>query len=216
MKLKINTIMFDFDGVIVDSGADIVHAVQYAQNYFGKPVLSAKEITGYIGKGVEYLLKMSFKEYSEDFLKDVKPVYMKYYMDNAVVNTSLYSNVKETLEALAGKNLAVITNKPENLTLKILKELGIRDYFTMVIGPESVSKLKPDPEGLKKFLDAVGCEPAKAIMIGDSYTDIEAGRSAGTYTCGVTYGIGSLSDLKNSKPDFLIDNMIQLLDIVEG
>jgi phosphoglycolate phosphatase len=187
MKSGINVIIFDFDGVIINSGADIANAVNYALRHFDRPLLPKDEI-----------------------IANAMPVYREYYLENCIIETVLYENVKETLEFFKDKKIGLVTNKPENLTFKILEELGIREYFKIVIGPESVKKLKPDPEGLLKVIDAFGEEPAKAIMVGDSYTDVEAGRGAGTYTCGVTYGLGSSVELVNASPDFVIDDIIQL------
>lgn len=214
MKVKLNALILDFDGVIVDSGADIANAVCYALKRFNRPLLLKDEIISYVGRGVENLIRRSFKECSDEIVRQAITVYKKYYLDNCVVETVLYNNVKETLEFFKGKKIALVTNKPEDLTFKIIEVLGVRDYFKMVIGPESVKKMKPDPEGILKALEAFGEDPRKAIMVGDSYTDVEVGKSAGTYTCGVTYGLGSTDELVKAKPDFLIDNMIKLTEII--
>jgi phosphoglycolate phosphatase len=215
MKLKLSTIVFDFDGVIVDSGADIAGAINYTLKYFGKPVLPKDEIISYVGHGAENLVRRCFKGSDEEFIKKALPFYTEYYLDNCVVETRLYNNLKETLEFFKNKKMAVVTNKPEKLTKKILTDLKVFAYFDLVIGPESVRELKPNPEGLLKVLETFNETPENAIMIGDSYTDVEVGRNAGMHTCGVTYGLGDKNKLIGTSPDFLIDDIGKLKDMIE-
>ncbi len=217
MKSEINAIIFDFDGVIVDSGEDIANAVIYTLKLFDMPMLPESEIISYVGRGAVNLIRMCFKECDEVTLQKAVIVYRSYYLDNCLINTKLYPNVKETLRYFRNKDkkLALVTNKPEDLTHKILIGLGVNAYFSMVIGPESVRKMKPDPEGILKVLENFSEYPKNAIMVGDSYTDVEVGRNAGTLTCGVTYGLGDVSKLLASVPDYVIDDIDKLTDIIE-
>lgn len=213
-KLSLNVIVFDFDGVIINSGADLANAVQYTQRQLGRPVLPKEEIISYVGRGVENLIRRSFKGSSEEIIQKAIPIYKEYYYNNCVVDTVLYPNVKEILEYFKDKKIALVTNKPENMSRKILECLNVNQYFDMIIGPESVKNMKPDPEGLLKVLDTFGESPKKAIMVGDSHTDVEAGKKAGMYTCGVTYGLGSSEDLIKAEPDFLFDDIAYLKDAI--
>lgn len=218
MKYKVDAVIFDFDGVIIDSGTDIAHAVQHTLQKFNRPVLTADEIISYTGHGAEYLIRQSFKGCSEELIMEALPAYKKYYLENALIETTLYPHVKQTLEVIKRKmhyKIALVTNKPENIARKILAGLDIADYFDAVLGPESVEKMKPDPEGIGKVLAAFKIAPQNAIMVGDSHTDVEAGKRAGTYTCGITGGLGNKEELIESNPDFLIDDMLQLLEHLE-
>lgn len=218
MKYKVDAVIFDFDGVIIDSGADIAHAVQHTLQKFNRPVLAVDQIIIYTGHGAEYLVRQSFKGSSEELILEALPAYTKYYLENALVETTLYPHVKQALEVIKRNmdhKIALVTNKPENIARKILAGLDIADYFDAVLGPESVKKMKPDPEGIGKVLAAFRIAPKNAIMVGDSHTDVEAGKSAGTYTCGITGGLGNKAELIASIPDFLIDDMAQLLEHLE-
>lgn len=219
MKYPVNLIIFDFDGVIIDSGQDIASAVQHVLKLFNQPVLSRKEIITYVGHGVEYLIRKCFKDCDDDTIKQVIPIYRKHYLENAVIKTRLYEHVEETLEYIrkSGENnkIALVTNKPEDLTYKILEVLGVKQYFDMAVGPESVKKMKPDPEGILQVLEHFNLPPQKAIMVGDSYVDVEAGKNAGTLTCGVTYGLGDREELIKSSPDILINHIAELLPHIE-
>lgn len=172
-----------------------------------------------MGHGVQYLIKNCFKGCDGDFIDQVIPIYRKHYLENAVVETRLYEHVEETLEYIekSGKDnkIALVTNKPEDLTYKILEVLGVKQYFNMVVGPESVKKMKPDPEGILQVLEQFKVSPRQAIMVGDSHVDIEAGKNAGTITCGVTYGLGDREELIKSSADILINDIAELLTHIE-
>lgn len=213
-KPYINVLIFDFDGVIIDSRDDIAGAVEYSLKHFGRPPLPRDEIISYIGWGADNLIRSCFKGCDDEVIREAISFYKKYYLDNSVKETKLYKNVEETLDFFKGKKIALVTNKPEDISLSILDKLGVADRFNIVIGPESLKKLKPDPEGILKVLDAFREDPKKTIMIGDTYTDVEAGKAAGTYTCGVTYGIGSTEDLLKASPDYIVDDIIKLTDII--
>ena len=213
-KPYINVLIFDFDGVIIDSRDDIAGAVEYSLKHFGRPPLPRDEIISYIGWGADNLIRSCFKGCDDEVIREAISFYKKYYLDNSVKETKLYKNVEETLDFFKGKKIALVTNKPEDISLSILDKLGVADRFNIVIGPESLKKLKPDPEGILKVLDAFGEDPKKTIMIGDTYTDVEAGKAAGTYTCRVTYGIGSTEDLLKASPDYIVDDIIKLTDII--
>lgn len=219
MKYPVNLVIFDFDGVIIDSGQDIASAAQHVLKLFDQPVLSQEEIISYVGHGVQYLIRNCFKGCDDDFVEQVIPVYRKHYLKNAVVKTRLYEHVEETLKYIkkSGEDnkIALVTNKPEDLTYKILEVLGVKPYFDMVVGPESVKKMKPDPEGILQVLEQFKIPPQQAVMVGDSHVDIEAGKNAGTITCGVTYGLGDREELIKSSPDILINDMAELLTHIE-
>lgn len=219
MKYQVDAVIFDCDGVIINSGADIAAGVQYTLQLFNRPVLSRDEIISYVGHGAEVLIRKSFKDCSEALINEATPIYKKYYLENALIETTLYDHVAETLDYIKShmgdKKIALVTNKPENIAQKILDGLGIREYFDLVVGPESVKEMKPDPEGIIKVLKKFGIAAEKTIMVGDSHTDVEAGKSAGTITCGVSYGLGDTDELIQSLPDFLISNMANLLKYIE-
>lgn len=217
MKYSVNLIIFDFDGVIIDSGQDIASAVQHVLQLFNRPILTREEIISYVGHGVEHLIRKCFQDADEEMIRKAIPIYRDHYLENAVVETRLYDNVKETLGYIrkGAKKTALVTNKPEHAALKILKVLGVREYFDMIVGPESVKKMKPDPEGIRQVLTQFAMPAQQAIMVGDSHVDIEAGRNAGTLTCGVIYGLGNRGELINSSPDILIGNMLELLEYIK-
>ncbi len=213
-KAKVNVIIFDLDGVIIDSGEDIANAVNHTLEKYGREKLSKEEIINYVGFGGLYLIRMCFKGSDEDTIQKAFVDYKSYYYDNPIVKTRLYPGVEEILERFKDKKMAVVTNKPQAIAMRILEKFGVLRYFGMVLGPESLKRMKPDPEGLVKVLDHFGEKPELALMTGDSHTDIEAGKSIGTLTCGVTYGLGSREKLLLSSPDFVVDDIRKLASFI--
>ncbi len=216
MKHQLDLVIFDFDGVIIDSGSDIANAVQYTLREFGRPVLSRGEIISYVGHGAEWLIRESFSGSTEETIQQAIPFYRKFYLENSLAETRLYQHVQESLVWIKqemGKRIALVTNKPEDVAERILAGLGIAAYFDMVVGPES-ARMKPDPDGILKVLATLGVSAEKALMVGDSHTDIEAGKNAAVLTCGVTYGLGDSAELIKSSPHILINDIAELLNYI--
>ncbi|MEQ8199927.1 MAG: HAD-IA family hydrolase [Syntrophomonadaceae bacterium] len=213
MKISLETVIFDFDGVIIDSGTDITSAVNHTRGLFGLPDLPGATIIEYIGDGVRVLVERSFKGCAPEVLEQALSQYRKYYQAHALDETRLYPHVRTTLEAISsrGKKIALVTNKSEPLAELILSGLQVRPYFNLVVGPESVQRMKPDPQGLVKVLDTFQTAARRAIMVGDTHSDIEAGRRAGTWTCGARYGLGNKKNLVMSRPDLMIDDIAELM-----
>lgn len=217
MKICLDTVIFDFDGVIIDSGADIIAAVNHTRTCFGLPVLPGPTIIGYIGDGIRALIERCFRGCTPEVLERALASYRAYYRAHALDETRLYPHVRTTLEALKGrsKKTALVTNKSESLSELILSGLGVRTYFDLVVGPESVQHLKPDPQGVLMVLDRFQTATRRAIMVGDTHIDIEAGRNAGTWTCGACYGLGNKEYLFESRPDLMIKDIAQLLEYIK-
>lgn len=217
MKRQWELFIFDFDGVLVDSGADIINAIQYTLASLGQPRQEGEQIISHIGHGVEKMIRGVLAGADENTIKAAIPIYRQYYLEHAVEKTLLYPHVKEILMMIKNnlhKKTAIVTSKPEDLTRTILKGLEVSHYFGLVVGPESVACMKPDPEGINQVLTHFGVEPSQAIMIGDMPSDIEAGQRARVNTCAVTYGFGIEQELVASAPDIIIDDMAKLLTYI--
>ena len=224
------TVIFDFDGVIIDSSIDISNAANHALEVYGFRRLPNTKIIGFVGLGAKKLLRLCFAESagvehdanlsaldldldSDLDLDQIYKTYFDFYMTHCADESTIYAGVVETLKQLTRRGVAcaIVTNKPEQLTKKICSVFDIEKYFERIIGPESLSKMKPDPEGINKILEG---KSGDAMMVGDSDTDIQAGRNAGIMTCGVTYGLGDLEKLRKEKPDYLVDNLAEILRFV--
>lgn len=186
------TALFDLDGTLVDSRADLALAVNLTRQDFGLPPRSLDEVVACVGEGVRVLIERSCPERPE--LWDEMLVRQRqHYRAHLLDRTALYPGVAATLEALAGAGwrLGVVTNKPSPVTLPILEGLGIRRFFGAVVGGGDCAALKPDPEPLRLAARQMGVALDEADwMVGDHFTDLEAGRRAGVRRCFCRFGFG--------------------------
>ena len=139
----------------------------------------------------------------------------KYYILNAAQSLPYYG-VEEVLIKLKKKklSLACVTNKPEIYTQVILEESGLISYLDLVVAGDTVSRKKPDPMQLQYSCEKLELEPKQAIMVGDSFNDIEAGFSAGTYVVTVPYGYQYGQSIESAKVDLAIKNLNDLVTII--
>ena len=207
---KISLIVYDFDGTLVDTFADIADSVNLALTEMGLESLDKKTIRGYIGNGMVNLMTMSLKKSGCNDIETSVLLFQKHYSHHLLDQTNFYPNGKEIVEYFFDKKNAVLSNKPINFIEKILKALSFFKPFDSIIGGDSLNVKKPDPKGLILIMNKFNCPPEKTLMIGDSSIDIETGKHAGVITCGVSYGLGNLGSLTSSNPDYLIDNLSQL------
>jgi phosphoglycolate phosphatase len=216
MQKTVDVLVFDFDGVLVDSGLDIANAMNYVLRHFGLRELPPKTIIGFIGRGAGKLVEDSLGEAHKDLLDQALPMFLQRYSEFFLVDTCLYPGVKEVLEFYhqAGKTLAIATQKPEPITHAILTGLEINPYISIIVGPESITHRKPHPESIIKILQATQTDPQQLIMVGDMPTDIQTGKAAGTLTCAVTYGLGQRADLEAALPDYVIDAIKELYNFI--
>ncbi len=200
----VKAVLFDLDGVLIDSAGDIRLAINWTLEQFGLPPLSQEVVNRHIGYGASTLVLRCFNEYGKEHGEAAKaalPLYLKHYQENSVVETSLYDGVREGLTAMSCFRKAVVTNKPGSLASAVLETLGVRQYFDVIIAPEQVSRMKPDPEGLVLAMSLMEAAPDQTVMVGDSASDIEAGFRAGTRTAGAFWGIGDPEKLCAVGPD---------------
>jgi phosphoglycolate phosphatase len=214
--MPIKLIIFDLDGTLADTLADITDSLNYALETFGIKPMRKEEVRGIVGGGVSVLVESALKKTNEAALKyrdQVIEIMVQRYSAHPADETALYPGVRETLEALHNFKKAVISNKRLSLMEKILRELGIFDFFDVLAGPEAGRK--PSPEPIKYVLSKQGVKPREAIIAGDSLYDIDAGKNARLRaTVAVTYGYGERESLERA--DYVIDKFPDLLQIVYG
>ena len=206
-------LIFDMDGTLVDSAADIAASVNFTLSRLGLPEKPAKEVMGYIGDGMKTLLERATGNKDEKYLAHAIEIFHPQYLDRCTVKTTLYPGVKETLEHFKRLPLGLVTNKPLAMTEKILRYFEIDKYFKTVVGGESTPKKKPDPEPVLKALSDMAVPASSALMVGDGLPDMEAGRRAGVKTCAVTYGYRSREDLEKLNLNYMIDHLKELKDL---
>lgn len=206
-------IIFDLDGTLVDSGMDITNALNYAIAPYGFKPLTVEDTIKMVGEGLTRLIEKIVKDNNTPIKDAVLDRFIKYYSEHLTDFTRPYPGVAKTLEILGRYKKAVISNKRESLSKKLLEQLGLMKFFDVVLGSDSTSEKKPSPAPVKKVLGILGVEPQRAIIVGDSDFDIQAGKGAGLITVAVTYGFRDRESLTGA--DFLIDNIGELLTLIE-
>ncbi len=206
--------IFDFDGTISYTGDDIAKSLNEVRKEYGLDTLPTCEILKYVGYGAGFLVEnvLAVPGVSQDkILLDYKEAYFDHCTDTSVP----YPGLAETLDLLKkrGDNVSLFTNKPLRITHKTLEYFGLKDVFKSVYCPENLAKRKPDPEGIMRCMADAGVSAASTVMVGDSKADVDAGRAAGVKTCGCLYGMGDPEKLKAAGPDFLIEDIRQILSL---
>jgi phosphoglycolate phosphatase len=207
-------VVFDLDGTLIDSSADLRSALNAALDRLhpGTPPLTHEEVRSMIGEGALRLVAKALRAVGRDDVPgDALPVFLDCYRERLLDETRLYPGVRETLEALGDRPLAVLTNKPGDFSRTIVNGLGIGGFFARVWGGGDVPAKKPDPLGLRRLLEETRARAAQSVMVGDSAIDVATGRAAAVRTVGVTYGFDP-EGLRAQEPDVLIDRLPDLLE----
>jgi len=176
-------IVFDLDGTLIDSAADLAAAINRMLADFGCEPLGTAEVRRMIGDGVAMLVAraLAARRCEQTDAALAAAVFMRHYESDATSLTTAFPGVPEALQALraAGLPLAVCTNKPERITAGILEELGLAGYFSRVIGGDSLPFRKPDPRVLSTLVEAFAAAPQNSLLVGDSEVDAATAAAAG-------------------------------------
>ena len=206
----VRVLIFDLDGTLIDSKLDLALSVNAALEHMGRVPIEHERIYGYVGNGAPTLLRRALGDGATDADAERTLAYfLQYYRAHMLDNTVPYPGVCEGLAQLDGREMAVLTNKPVRFSKAILEGLGLARHFRYVYGGNSFERKKPDPMGAKALLRDFGAAPLEAMMVGDSEVDIQTARNAGTWACGVTYGLGS-ARLAEFPPDLVVDSLTEL------
>ncbi len=240
MSVFFKAVIFDFDGVVANTASDIASSVNAALTEFGFAPIEEQRIITFVGDGARTLLERALawskeraprrvgsRQHGGDFdFETFYRWYVDYYRTHSVEKTVLYPGIAGLLELLQIVSIpaAVVSNKPVAVTREILEKFELTPFFTAVVGPEQIDRIKPAPDGLFLALKMINAArsaaprsgsadrnvpyvpilPAETLMVGDSATDIQAGRAAGCATCAVTGGFGNRAALDAERADMSV------------
>ncbi|UQS86944.1 HAD family hydrolase [Nicoliella spurrieriana] len=208
--------IFDFDLTLIDSGRVNVLSTQSAFAKMGWPKPSADAISYYTGIPIETSFpKMAPQNASQSDLQKLIQVFVKEYEKLEPGNLKLFPGIKAALDQLHadGKQLFIATSNRSDVVIRNTRELGILDDFTEIVGFDMVQNAKPAPDTVLKIVADHHLSKAETIMIGDATFDLEMGKNAGVHTAGVVWGAHDPEKLKLVQPDYLLDDVSQLLAI---
>ena len=220
---KPEMILIDLDGTLVDSVPDLAWCVDEMMKALNMPVRGQDKVRNWVGNGVTKLIERALVDQldgapSDELFARAAPIFIDLYADNASKRSQLYPAVKDGLQWLIDQGIRVgcVTNKDEKFTLKILKDLGLYDFFEIVISGDTLPLKKPDPAPLLHGAKFFGIAPEKAMMIGDSISDVKASRAAGFSIVCMSYGYNHGVDIRTANPDVVIDSFAELQNVIDG
>jgi HAD superfamily hydrolase (TIGR01509 family) len=201
--------LFDIDGTLLDSAADICGAVQYVLSSTPTPQVRPFEyLKSFIGLHLIDLFTDVYPDYSAQQIDGLILQYRTNYLSRGHTQTSVYPGVVEGLAALGGRK-STATTKGSPTTRAVLEQFGLIQYFDHVQGTDGFP-CKPAPDVVLTALAALGARPEDCLFVGDSPADMEAGRRAGVRTCAVRYGYGKTEELARWSPDYWVGDLREL------
>jgi phosphoglycolate phosphatase len=216
-RAKPGMILIDLDGTLVDSVPDLAYCVDVMMVRLGREPRGETAVRDWVGNGVERLVRRALVgqldgEPADADFDRAYPVFLDLYAENTSARSILYPGVRAGLDWLtaAGYPLGCVTNKAAQFTEPLLKDLGIYDYFGLVVSGDSLPRKKPDPMPLFHSAEHFGVDPHEALMVGDSVSDVKAARAAGFGIVCVTYGYNHGQDIREASPDAVIDSLSDL------
>jgi len=221
MLKKPEMILIDVDGTLVDSVPDLAYCVDEMMKQLGMPVHGEANVRNWVGNGVDRLIARALLgqldgEPDAALFKKAQPIFLELYAANVSTRSILYVGVREGLDYLKqqGYKVGCVTNKAEQFTVPLLKDLGIYNDFAIVVCGDTLAKKKPDPMPLLHAADYFKVSPSQSLMLGDSVSDVSAARAAGFQIVCMSYGYNHGEDIRSYHPDAVIDSMAELQSLL--
>ena len=222
---RLDAVIVDLDGTMVDTMGDFNEALNRMLRELGLPAIEAERIESMVGKGSEHLLRSVLNHVlapmdkaqaaikTEALFPQAWAGYQRHYLEINGSYSAVYPGVVEGLTALqsAGLRMACLTNKPLSFARPLLQAKGLAGFFGQVFGGDSFERKKPDPLPLLKTCEALGSQPARTLMVGDSSNDAQAARAAGCPVVLVTYGYNHGQPVRGVDADGYVDALSALL-----
>ncbi|MBI1493297.1 HAD-IA family hydrolase [Rhodobacteraceae bacterium MYP1-1] len=214
------TVVFDLDGTLADTGADLIHAANACFGARGLGDLLDPEADKGIGmKGGRAMLTAGFtRQYGaadEAMVLEDYPRLLEYYAENIDVYTRMFPGAVDAITRLrnAGYAVGICTNKPEGLAETLLSRLGVRDLFDALIGADTLSERKPHPMPLIETVKRLGGDISRTVQVGDTITDHKTARACNVASLLVTFGPDG-EKVNELQPDALLTDYEELQDVV--
>ncbi|MBP7764819.1 MAG: HAD-IA family hydrolase [Deltaproteobacteria bacterium] len=207
---KVDLMIFDFDGTIADTGADLASSVNHTLAAMRLAPRPDKEILGFVGDGIRKLLERSLGEQAAGRLDEALAVFSVHYEKHLLDRTVCCPHIEEVLKFFNHKMKVILTNKRLSMAVSIARGLHIDRYFMEIVGADSLPCMKPDPRVIDYLLEKYNVAPAKAVMIGDGVNDITVAKNAGILSCAYLNGLGNRETLLQMDADYYCEDLLDI------
>ncbi|MFD2444682.1 pyrophosphatase PpaX [Bacillus sp. CGMCC 1.16607] len=213
MNNKITTILFDLDGTLINTNELIITSFLHTLEKYFPNKYKREDVLPFLGP----TLRETFEPMDKDRVDEMIATYRAFNISNHDAFVTIFPTVLETVRTLKEKGfkLAIVSTKVSDVVLMGLKLTQLDEYFDVIVALDHVEKAKPDPEPIFNALKQLDSKPEETIMVGDNYHDILAGKNAGTKTAGVSWSIKGREHLEQYNPDYILEEMSELLEILE-
>jgi pyrophosphatase PpaX len=207
-------VLFDLDGTLIDTNELILRSFEHALEVHAPGQYTREMILPHMG----HPLRMQMEHFVPGQVEEAIRTYRAFNLEQHDAFVVAFPHAEEVLRRLHedGCKIAIVTSKMRMTTDLGLKRCRLEPYIDVKVCVEDVKRHKPHPEPVQKALDLLGASAEKAIMVGDSPYDIQAGQAAGTATVGVKWSLRGEAGLKPFQPDYLVDDLLELERIVRG
>ena len=212
MTTKITTLLFDLDGTLIDTNDLIITTFLHTLDKYYPSKYKREDVLPFMGP----TLQETFEGIDPDRVEEMILDYRTFNLANHDLLVKEFEGVLETIQILQEKGfkLGIVSTKIYDTVLKGMKLTKLDPFFNVIVAMEHVSKVKPDPEPIFNALGQLGSTPEETIMVGDNFHDILAGKNAGTKTAGVSWSAKGREYIAKYEPDYILDNMKDLLTIL--
>lgn len=214
--MKYDAVIFDLDGTLTDTLADLRNSVNYALGNFGFPERTTEEIRSFVGNGVKRLVFLSVPENTPgDISEKCLAVFKEHYAANSLVETKPYEGVTDMLKKLKDNNVktAVVTNKMHSAAVDIV-EFFFENLIDVTVGQVDGAAQKPEPDGIYKAIELLGISKESTVYVGDSEVDCITAKNAGVPCIGVTWGFRDREVLVSNGAEYIADAPAEIFDYI--
>ncbi len=207
----VRLVIYDLDGVLIDSNRAILESFRLTLEEIGEPYVP-DAIMARIGVSLYQIFREILPEEYHDRVEELRQIYIKHFQSLDIKYTRLLPDVTETLRLVKGMGFlqSLATNKTVTEAERILDELGVADYFDLMVGFMTVDKPKPEPNMILYSLEKLGVKASEAVLVDDTFVGLTAGVRAGVQTIGITTGNNTRDQIQSVNPTVVIHHLSDL------
>jgi len=207
---EVDLMIFDFDGTLVATGADLAAAVNYTLGKLGCGLKKEDEIIGFVGDGVAKLIERALGMDALEHFPEAIRIFDNYYSEHLLDRTVLCPGAEEILKYFRNKMKVILTNKRYSFTQAISRDLDIEKYFLEIIGDGSMPYRKPDKRLVDYLLSKYESKKERTLIIGDGINDVILAQNSGILSCAYLNGLGKREDLLAARADFYCEDLLEI------